>query len=137
MGRNPHWYGMLCAETIEEIRERLIETLGGKFFTEVTLNSLSTEDKAFRMVDIRASQRFNREPEVKEYSKGQMAVSWSTHRYVESISTTCLTRQEAWDGGIHDWVAVGFDYNKVVIEQYAPAGYFLRWEYHVENHEED
>lgn len=139
-GRNPYRCTALSVETAEEICERLKETLGGKYFTVVALNSLSKEDERFVMVDVRSSERFEVEPKVRKYSNDHVGIHWETGSYSEGISTSAKTLAEAWRTGRnnfrHDYVRIDFTPNKVTIDHYAPAGYFLRWIYAVERHEE-
>lgn len=135
MGRRPHWFGMLCAETQDEILERMQEVLGGQYFTTVTCNSFDENSDRFLSVEVRTSERLA-DP-VKKYKDQKIAASlgWHTYGWVYGVHTDAKTQREARDGGPHDRVHFSFEPGKVTIDHFAPARYKLRWIFAVEHHD--
>ena len=135
--RRPSWHGMLCAETCDEIGQRMAEVLHDRYFTVVTCNSYDENSDRFTGIDVTTSQRL-REP-VRRYHDETIpaSLSWTTPRWSMGVHTSARTQQEGREGGPHKFVHFTFERDQVVIDHYAPAGYRLRWIFTVELHDDD
>lgn len=135
--RRPFWHAMLCAETCDEIAQRMEDVLGGRYFTVVTCNSYDENSDRFTAIEVTTSQRL-REP-VRRYHDATIpaSLSWTTPRWSMGVHTSARTQQEAHNGGPHKFVHFTFERDQVVIDHYAPARYRLRWIFTVEHHDDD
>lgn len=137
--RNPYWYGMLCAETRDDIAERMREVLGdGNYFTLVCCNSYDETARNFSGIDVYPSQWLTssvvaRGGEPADYP----GITWSTTALSMGVHTKAATQADGRNGGPHDYVAFTFEPNRIVIDHYAPARYRLRWIFAVERHDRD
>lgn len=132
------WYGWLCLENLDAVAMRLKRMLAGKAFTVVTANSYREDEERFSAFDVTTSQWLT-EP-VKQWSSDSPdsrheGITWITPRTVFGLSTTAQTEADAREGGLLNKVYLNFDsYAELAIDQYAPAGYRLRWVFKVEDH---
>ena len=135
--RRPHWHGMLCAETCDEIVERMQEVLGDRYFTIVTCNSFDETSDRFTAIDVATSQRL-KEP-VRRYHDESIraSLSWYTGRWSMGVHTRAKTQREGREGGPHKYVHFNFERDQVVIDHYAPAGYRLRWIFAIEHRDDE
>ena len=135
--RRPTWHGMLCAETCDEIGQRMAEVLRDRYFTIVTCNSFDEASDRFTAIDVATSQRL-KEP-VRRYHDGSIpaSLSWTTARWSMGVHTTATTQQEGREGGPRKFVQFSFERDQVVIDHYAPARYRLRWIFTIERHDDD
>jgi hypothetical protein len=127
---SPYWHGVLCSETRGLIAERMRFVLDGAHFTLVTCNSNDENSRHFTSVDVYPSQRLT-EP-ITEREDG---IGWSTPELSMGVHTDARTRHEGLTGRPHKYVYFNFEPGRLAIEHYAPARYFLRWIFAVEDHE--
>jgi hypothetical protein len=126
---------MLCAQTRDEIAERMTEVLGDNYFTLVTCNSYDENSHKFSSVDVSPSQWLTRP--VRADGGDYQGISWGTPRYSMGVSTKAETQTDGRNGGPHKYVHFTFEHDRVVIDHYAPARYWLRWILAVERHDRD
>lgn len=132
---SPYWHGMLCAETREDIVQRMRSVLDDNFFTVVTANSYSETNVLFRNVDVLTSQRLVGVG-VKTHRDEEFShVTWAVSRLCMGVLTAAETQAEARDGGKTTYVYFTFKPGQFAIEHYAPAGYRLLWQFVVEDHD--
>lgn len=134
--RTPYWHGMLCAETRDEIAERMQDVLADHYFTVVECNSFSEESERFTAVDVRPSQWLD--SPIRSYADPQIpGISWTTPSWSMGVHSTATTQPEAREGRPHKYVHFTFERDEIVIDHYAPAGYRLRWIFAVERHDRE
>lgn len=133
--RRPYWNGMLCADTRQEILERMQEVLGDHYFTMVICNSYHEAKDDFSAVDVYPSQWLT-EP-VTDRSDDWSSIGWSTPRLSMGVHTQAKTQAEGRGGRPHTYVHFTFERDRFVIDHYAPAGYRLRWIFAVERHDRE
>lgn len=127
-----HWYGMLCAETRDAIADRMHAVLDGNYFTYAGGNSYDANSDRFLSIDVRTSERLSSPIQV--HKDG---ISWGTRTYSMGVHTKARTPSEARDGKPHKYVHFTFDYDRITIDHYAPAGYRLQWIFVVERHDDE
>lgn len=128
----PYWHGMLCAENLDEVAERMRAVLDGEFFTLVCCNSYSETSDRFTSVEVYPSQRLS-SPIVTTPAK-YAGINWSTPRLSMGFHTRAKTQQEARSDRPHGYVHLTFEPREIKVDHYAPAGYRLLWIFAVENH---
>ena len=134
--RTPYWHGMLCAETRDEIADRMREVLGDNYFTLVCCNSFDENSHRFTSVEVYPSQWLT--SEVRDYAESTLpGVSWSTPRLSMGVHTRAITQADGREGRPHQYVRFTFERDEIVIDHYAPAGYRLRWIFAVERHDRE
>lgn len=131
--RSPYWHGMLCADTVGEISDRMREVLGDNYFTLVTGNSYSETSEAFTSIDVYPSQYLTKPIT----SDDTVWISWLLPRLAMGVRSSARTQAEARDGRPHEYVHFNFQPDRVVIDHYAPAGYRLLWAFAVERHDRE
>lgn len=131
-----HWNGMLCADTLPDIADRMGDILDGEHFTVVCCNSYDETSHRFTAVDVYPSQRLTR-PIRSNDGDGYSALNWSTHRLSMGVHTRAATQAEGREDKPHGYVHFAFDPGRIEINHYAPAGYYLRWILAVERHENE
>lgn len=132
MTRRPYWHGMFCADTRDEIAERMQGVLGDHYFTLVTASSYDEESDRFSAIDVYPSQWLTAPLRVSPRHLG-----WSTSRLSMGIHARAATQSEAREGRPHDYVHFTFNGDQIVIDHYAPAGYRLNWIFAVERHDRE
>lgn len=129
--RSPHWHGTLCAETRDEIADRMREVLGDHYFTLVCCNSYSEESRRFSSVEVYPSQWLT--APVRADDGEWNHIGWSTPRLSMGVDSRARTRAEAHEP--YQFVYFSFEGDLIEIDHYAPAGYRLRWIFAVERHD--
>lgn len=132
---SPYWHGMLCAETRDQIADRMRAVLSDHYFTLVVCNSFDENSDRFTSVEVYPSQWLS--GPVRDYRDGAPGIGWSTPRLSMGVHTKAQTRSEAHDGSPHDYVHFNFEGDQIVIDHYAPALYRLRWILAVERHDRE
>lgn len=132
--RSPYWHGLLCAETCDEVVQRMREVLDGQHFTLVTANSYDENSSRFLAVDVRTSQWLTR-PLTAETKGGWTHIGWGTPAWSMGLDTRAKTQAEGHEGRPHKYVSLSFEPGRVKVDHYAPAGYRLLWEMVVERHD--
>lgn len=133
--RRPFWHGMLCAETCDEIAQRMEDVLGGRYFTAVACNSYDEDSDRFTAIDVKTSQRL--QGPVRRYNDESIpaSLSWNTGSLSMGVHNNATTQADSRDGGPHEFVHFNFEPHQIVIDHYAPARYRLRWIFQVEDHD--
>jgi hypothetical protein len=137
---HPYWTGMLCAETREDIAQRMRNVLEGRRFTYVHSNSYAEDPEEYRYaaVDVNTTQRLTRPVEDRTDSDdGYTHIGWSITDYAMGVSTKAKTQAEGREGKPYDYVSFNFTPRRIVIEHFAPSRSRLRWEFVLEDHIED
>lgn len=134
---HPYWHGMLCAETREDIAQRMRNVLEGQRFTYVHCNSYAEDEWRFSAVDINTTQRLTRPVEDDTGGDGYTSVWWSITDYSMGVHTKATTQAEGRDGAPYDYVSFNFTQRRITIDHFAPARYKLRWEFVLEDHIDD
>jgi hypothetical protein len=135
MSHRPYAHIYLSLETHEEILQRMQETLGGRYFTLVCANSLSSENEKFAMLDIYTSQWFA--DALTGDVKDGAYIRWGTPKLAMGVSSDAKTQGEGRNGKPYDYVHFTFEPGRVIIDHYAPARNFLRWTFVVEDHSQE
>jgi hypothetical protein len=134
--RSPYWHGMLCAETRDEIAERMRELLGEHYFTIVECNSYDEKSDRFSSVEVKPSQWLT--GPIRDYADDRLAgISWATPRLAMGVHTRAKTPAEGREDRPHGYVHLTFEPGRIEIDHYAPAGYRLRWIFAVERHDRE
>ena len=133
--RRPFWHAMLCAETCDEIAQRMEDVLGGRYFTAVACNSYDENSDRFVGVDVKTSQRL--QGPVRRYNDETIpaSLSWSTGEWSMGVHNNAATQADSRNGGPHEFVQFTFEPRQIVIDHYAPARYRLKWIFMVEDHD--
>lgn len=131
-----HWHGMLCAETRDEIAQRMRDVLSDNYFTVVASNSYSDTNERFTSVEVRPSQWLTH-PVADYEGDGFVGMSWSTSSWSMGVHTKAKTQADARGGRPHKYVHFTFEPDRFVIDHYAPAGYRLQWIFAVERHDRE
>jgi hypothetical protein len=131
--RTPYWHGMLCAETRDEIAERMRQVLSEHYFTLVTCNSYDENSHRFSSVDVYPSQWLTYP--IRVHSDADVpGISWSTQRLSMGVHTTAKTQADGREDQPHGYVHLKFEPDEIEIDHFAPAGYRLLWIFAVERH---
>lgn len=133
--RSPYWHAPLCAETLDEIADRMRAVLDGHHFTLVCCNSYSDETELFSSVEVYPSQWLTTPVDVRPGDWTYLG--WATPRLSMGVHTKAKTRADGRNGRPHDYILFGFEGRQITIDHYAPAGYRLRWIFAVERHDPD
>lgn len=130
----PYWHGLLCAETHDEIADRMRDVLGEHYFTLVLCNSYDADSHRFSAVEVHPSQwlRDGIRTDATAYD-----ISWTTPRLVMGVHSNAKTQAEAREDRPHNYVHVRFEPDYIEIDHFAPAGYRLLWILAVERHDRE
>jgi hypothetical protein len=127
---------MLCAETREEIADRMRDVLGDDYFTLVICNSYDESSDRFTSVEVYPSQWLT--GPITDYRAETLpGITWGTQRLSMGVHTRAATPSEGRQGAPHKYVHFTFERDKFEIDHYAPAGYRLKWIFVVERHDRD
>lgn len=133
---HPYWHGMLCAETRDDIAERMRAVLDGQYFTMVICNSYRADDDSFRSVEVYPSELLTHP--VRDYEdKSLTGISWSTSSLAMGVHSAARTQAGGRDGKPHQFVQFSFEGERFSIDHFAPAGYRLLWKFAVEHHDKE
>lgn len=134
--RTPYWHGMLCAESRDDIADRMREVLGDHYFTLVVGNSYDEESERFSSIEVYPSQWLTG-PVTAYRDTALPGISWNTPRLSMGVDTNAKTPSEGRGGKPHQYAHFTFEPDRIVIDHYAPAGYRLQWIFAVERHERE